>query len=42
MCQCGTDAFRLAHTQSGTLLHVAFRGHSKLETFELILDTRTE
>jgi hypothetical protein len=39
MCQCGTDAFRLAHAQSGTLPHEAFIEHSKLESFEVILDT---
>ena len=42
MCQCGTDAFRLAHAQSGTLPHQAFKGPSKLESFEVILDTGTQ
>jgi hypothetical protein len=42
MCQCGTDAFRLSHAQSGTLPKETFLGHGKLETFEVILDTGTQ
>jgi len=33
------DAFRLAHTQSDTLPHEAFKGRAKLESFEMILDS---
>jgi hypothetical protein len=34
-----SDAFRLAHAQSGSLLDEAFKGRAKLESFEVILDT---
>lgn len=34
-----SDAFKKGHARSGTLPHTAFRGPSKLETFEVILDT---
>ena len=39
MCQCVTDAFRVCHRQSDTLPRKAFKGHNKLESFEVILDT---
>ena len=39
MCQCVTDAFQKGHAKSGTLPHDAFKGHSKLESFDVILDT---
>jgi hypothetical protein len=39
MCQCGTDAFQRGHAQSGSLPREVFKGHSKLESFEVILDT---
>lgn len=39
MCKIGTDAFRLAHAQSGTLPHEPFKERPKLESFEQILDT---
>ena len=34
-----SDAFRQGHARSGTLPPEAFRGHSKLESFEVILDS---
>ena len=34
-----SDAFKKGHAKSGTLPHDAFRGHAKLESFEVILDT---
>jgi heme-degrading monooxygenase HmoA len=35
-----SEAFRLGHAKSGTLPPEAFRGHSKLESFDVILDTK--
>ncbi|NJN96923.1 MAG: antibiotic biosynthesis monooxygenase [Anaerolineales bacterium] len=37
-----SDAFKKGHAQSGTLPREAFLGQSKLETFEVILDTGLE
>jgi heme-degrading monooxygenase HmoA len=37
-----SDAFKKGHAQSGTLPRETFLGHSKLETFEVILDTALE
>lgn len=34
-----SDAFQKGHARSGTLPPEAFRGRSKLESFEVILDT---
>jgi heme-degrading monooxygenase HmoA len=34
-----SEAFQKGHAKSGTLPREAFSGHSKLETFEVILDT---
>ena len=34
-----SDAFKKGHAKSGTLPHEAFKGHSKLESFEVIMDT---
>jgi heme oxygenase (mycobilin-producing) len=34
-----SDAFKRGHSKSGTLPAEAFIGHSKLESFEVILDT---
>lgn len=34
-----SDAFRKGHAKSGTLPQEAFAGRSKLESFEVILDT---
>lgn len=34
-----SEAFQKGHARSGTLPKEAFRGPSKLETFEIILDT---
>lgn len=38
----GTLVFKKGHAQSGTLPREAFLGHSKLESFEVILDTASE
>jgi heme-degrading monooxygenase HmoA len=37
-----SEAFQRGHAKSGTLPREAFLGHSKLETFEVILDTAWE
>jgi heme-degrading monooxygenase HmoA len=37
-----SDAFQKGHARSGTLPPEAFRGHAKLESFEVILDTALE
>ncbi|MCB0197038.1 MAG: antibiotic biosynthesis monooxygenase [Anaerolineae bacterium] len=37
-----SDAFKKGHAKSGTLPHDAFKGHSELESFEVILDTGLE
>jgi heme-degrading monooxygenase HmoA len=37
-----SEAFQRGHAKSGTLPREAFSGHSKLESFEVILDTKTE
>jgi heme-degrading monooxygenase HmoA len=37
-----SEAFQKGHAKSGTLPREAFLGHSKLETFEVILDTASE
>lgn len=37
-----SEAFKKGHAQSGTLPREAFLGHSKLESFEVILDTAHE
>jgi heme-degrading monooxygenase HmoA len=37
-----SDAFKKGHAQSGTLPREAFLAHSKLESFEVILDTASE
>jgi heme-degrading monooxygenase HmoA len=37
-----SEAFQKGHAKSGTLPRQAFLGHSKLETFEVILDTAAE
>ena len=34
-----SDAFRKGHARSGTLPPEAFRGHPKLESFEVFVDT---
>ena len=34
-----SEAFQKGHAKSGTLPHDAFKGHSKLESFDVILDT---
>lgn len=34
-----SDAFKKGHAKSGTLPHQAFKGHAKLESFDVILDT---
>ena len=42
MCQRGTDALQMDHVQSSILPHEVFKGHSNLESFEVILDTGTQ
>ncbi len=37
-----SDAFQKGHAHSGTLPKEAFLGRSKLETFEVVLDTALE
>jgi heme-degrading monooxygenase HmoA len=37
-----SEAFQKGHAKSGTLPREAFAGHSKLESFEIILDTAIE
>jgi heme-degrading monooxygenase HmoA len=37
-----SDAFKKGHARSGTLPQEAFLGRSKLESFEVILDTALE
>jgi heme-degrading monooxygenase HmoA len=37
-----SEAFQRGHAKSGTLPREAFSGHSKLESFEVILDTASE
>ena len=37
-----SEAFQRGHSKSGTLPREAFSGHSKLESFEVILDTASE
>ena len=37
-----SDAFKKGHAKSGTLPPETFRGHGKLESFEIILDTALE
>ncbi len=37
-----SEAFQKGHARSGTLPREAFSGQSKLETFEVILDTAAE
>ncbi|MCB9079518.1 MAG: antibiotic biosynthesis monooxygenase [Anaerolineaceae bacterium] len=37
-----SDAFKKGHAKSGTLPPETFRGHGKLENFQIILDTNLD